>query len=78
MQYTKIFTIVALFAAGAFAAPAPEAEANKPTKPAHPPPQPTGPTQTNTCGNGATPYCCNTDNNGFYTTCSVLGKSRPL
>lgn len=30
--------------------------------------------QTNNCGNGAMPYCCNTDNGGQYTTCSAMGK----
>ena len=82
MHFTKYFTIVALVAAGALAAPTepkqtttttPAAKPTKPTKPAQP--TATVVQQTNQCGNGATPYCCNTDNSGKYTTCSVLGTS---
>ncbi|KAK4986235.1 hypothetical protein LTR50_005464 [Elasticomyces elasticus] len=69
MHFSKIFAIAALFASGALAAPAAEAEAaHKPT----PRPQPTVVSQSNSCGNNAMPYCCNTDNYGAYTTCSVM------
>lgn len=68
MHMTKIFAFVTILAAGAFAAPAAEANPPKPTKPA-PQPQPTNVNQSNACGNGATPYCCNIDNKGKYTTC---------
>ena len=64
MQY-KIISIIALMATTALANPPP-----KPVKPQPPPPPPTN-EQTNTCGNGATPYCCNTDNKGKYTTCKA-------
>ncbi|KAK4976483.1 hypothetical protein LTR66_010870 [Elasticomyces elasticus] len=72
MHFSKIFAIAALFASGALAAPAPAAEAEANYKPA-PRPQPTIVSQSNSCGNGAMPYCCNTDNMGAYTTCSVMG-----
>lgn len=60
MQFAKLLAIVTIFAGGALAAP------NKP-KPPPPPPSPT-PVQTNACGNGATPYCCNTDTSGSSGT----------
>ena len=83
MHFAKYLALAALIATGALAAPAAEANPNKPAPPP-PPPKPTKPTQpaqpspttvaqSNQCGNDATPYCCNTDNTGKYTTCSVLG-----
>lgn len=74
MQFTKLFAITALLAFTAVAAPAADADATRKTKPARPPPPPP-PQNNNSCGNGATPYCCNTDNYGKYTSCFVLGKS---
>jgi hypothetical protein len=76
MQFTKVLALVALFAGAAFAAPAADAAANPPP----PPPKPTKPVpttiaQTNACGNGVTPYCCNTDNQGWYTSCYAMGES---
>lgn len=70
---TKVFAFATILVAGAFAAPA--AEANPPPKPSKPqPPKQSDVTQVNACGNGAQPYCCNTDNFGKYTTCSALRK----
>ena len=71
MQFTNILSVAVLLAGSAFAAPAPDA--NKPTKPAAPV-APTTVSQSNSCGNGGSQYCCNTDNFGVYTTCSVLCK----
>ena len=73
MHITKLFALTALLAATAFAAPAAEADASKPkpSKPQKPPQQ----QQTNSCGNGVAPYCCNTDNSGKYTSCAAMGES---
>lgn len=76
MHFTKYFAIVAFIATGVLASPMPgKAPPPPPPKPAPPPPpsQPTTVSQSNTCGNNATPYCCNTDSKGAYTTCKVLG-----
>lgn len=67
MQFTNILTVVVLLASGALASP------GKPPKPEKPSP-PVVVAQQNQCGNGAAPYCCNTDNSGKYTTCEVLSK----
>ena len=65
MHFAKFLALVGVFAMAAVAAP------NKPTKPPQPPPPPPPPppTQQNACGNGATPYCCNTDSKGAYGSC---------
>ncbi|CAL8581143.1 hypothetical protein XPA_006846 [Xanthoria parietina] len=65
MHFAKFLALVGVFATAAVAAP------NKPTKPPQPPPPPPPPppTQQNACGNGATPYCCNTDSKGAYGSC---------
>ena len=73
MQLVKLFALATLLASGALAVPVAEPEPGKPTKPEKPQP-PTINVQSNQCGNGAAPYCCNTDNKGKYTTCKVLGK----
>lgn len=75
MHMTKVFAFATILAAGALAAPAAEANPPKPTPPQNPP-QPTQTTvnQSNACGNNATPYCCNTDNKGKYTTCYAFRK----
>lgn len=67
MHFTKYFTVAAIVTTGVLAAPR-EAPA-KPSKPASPPTN----SQGNACGNGAAPYCCNTDNLGKYTVCALLG-----
>jgi len=78
-DHSKYLVAAAFFAAGALAVPV--AEPGKPPSPApSKPTQPTKPSQptatvvsqTNQCGNDATPYCCNTDNKGKYTLCSLL------
>ena len=71
MQYLKTLAITAFLAASVIASPIAEANPPKPTKPAKPP---TGPVETNVCANGDAPYCCNTDNFGYYTTCSVFSE----
>lgn len=70
MHFTNYFSIMAFVATGVLASPMPDAKPPPPPKPT-----PTTISQGNTCGNGATPYCCNTDNFGVYTTCSALGMS---
>ncbi|KIV88714.1 hypothetical protein PV10_08372 [Exophiala mesophila] len=72
MQLVKLFALATLLASGALAVPVAEPEPGKPTKPEKPAP-PSINVQSNQCGNGAAPYCCNTDNKGKYTTCKVLG-----
>lgn len=67
MHISKYFTVVALIATGVLAAPPKPDKPNKPAQPAT-----TVVSQTNQCGNGATPYCCNTDNSGKYTTCKTM------
>jgi hypothetical protein len=72
MHCGKYFALAALIVTGVVAAPAAEPNPPKP----NPPPKPAQPTpvqQTNQCGNNATPYCCDTDGKGAYTTCKVLG-----
>jgi hypothetical protein len=70
MQLTNILALVALLATGALAAPG--------HQPPAPPPKPSPPTvkQSNFCGNGVTPYCC--DNGslfGGFTSCVSIGMS---
>jgi hypothetical protein len=70
MQLTNILALVALLATGALAAPGQQ-------KPPPPPPKPSPPTvkQSNYCGNGVTPYCC--DNGawfGGYTSCVSIAQ----
>ena len=72
MHYLGSLALTALLFGSTLAAPLADAEANKP-KPPKPTPTP-GPVQGNSCGNGATPYCCNTDGFGYYTTCSLYCK----
>lgn len=73
MQLIKLFALATLLASGALAVPVAEPEPGKPTKPEKPSP-PSINVVSNQCGNGAAPYCCNTDNKGKYTTCKVMGK----
>ena len=68
MQFIKFVALVGLLAGGALAAPT-----DKPDKPQKPPkqqpPPPPPPTQNNACGNGASPFCCNGDGHGGYSSC---------
>ncbi|KAK4945270.1 hypothetical protein LTR10_015429 [Elasticomyces elasticus] len=66
MHFAKYFTLAALVATGALAAP------GKASKPAAPSTPSNSNSNSNACANGAEPYCCNTDDSGQYTTCSVL------
>ncbi|KAL8806444.1 MAG: hypothetical protein Q9182_001359 [Xanthomendoza sp. 2 TL-2023] len=66
MHFTKFLALVGFFATAAIAAPNAEPNNPKPTKPT---PSPSPPAQQNVCGNGAQPYCCNTDSKGAYTSC---------
>lgn len=76
MYLTKVLALVALFSSTAFADPAAVADANPPTKPNKPPkPQSTIVSQSNACGNGVAPYCCNMDNWGQFTSCSAVCQS---
>ena len=66
MHFTKFLALVGLFAGAALAAPNAEPNPPKPDKPVKPQPPPSQPpTQQNACGNGAVPYCCNTDGSGY-------------
>lgn len=76
MQLTHFLTIAVLFAGSALAAPSADAHREKPAKPNHSTTTTTT-NQSNSCGNGAAPYCCNTDNGGSGTSCSVSGKNYP-
>ena len=71
MHFSKVFTLTALFAAGAFALP--NAEPNTPPKP--PKPSPTSVNQQNVCGNNVTPYCCTADGYGGYNSCYAFCKT---
>ncbi|KAL8697959.1 MAG: hypothetical protein Q9224_002071 [Gallowayella concinna] len=66
MHFTKFLTLVGFLATAAIAAPNAEPNPPKPTKPS---PSPSAPAQQNACGNGAQPYCCNTDSKGAYNSC---------
>ena len=74
MQFTNILAIAVLLAGSAVAAPGGGPPPKNPGKPPKPQPQPGSTTnQGNSCGNGAIPYCCDSDN-GSYTKCKALGK----
>lgn len=72
MHYTKFIAIAALMFGTALAAPAAEAEAHPP-KPAKP--TPITNVNSNQCGNGAMPYCCDTDNSGKFNSCYANSQS---
>jgi hypothetical protein len=82
MHLTKVLTLMAVLAGTALAAPAAEAEAGaskstntrKPTNTGRPKPQPTIVDQSNQYGTGITPYCCNTDNRGQFTSCYAISE----
>jgi hypothetical protein len=74
MLLANVLALVALLATGALAAPG--GGGQKPPPPP-PPPKPSPPTvkQSNYCGNGVTPYCC--DNGalwGGYTSCTSIAQ----
>merc|ERR1711874_413556 len=66
MHFLKLIALTGFFASAAYAVPTDPVKPSKPGKPAPPPPPPT---QQNACGNGAAPFCCNTDSKGGYTSC---------
>lgn len=72
MQFTNILAIIALLAGSTFAAPAADANPSKHAKVRKP--APTTVSQVNSCGNGATPYCCYAEDERT-TVCSILGKT---
>ncbi|MCJ1423550.1 hypothetical protein MMC29_001434 [Sticta canariensis] len=74
MQLTHLLTFAVLLAGSALAVPAPDAHRAKPPKPVYEPPPPSVVNQSNSCGNGAQPYCCDSDNGGS-TVCNVSGGS---